>query len=100
MSQICIELSIYYQGCHELSNHEMTEFSVCGEVKRGTSKTTTMDFHRADFGLFSTLVERVPWEGILKNKGVQEGWTFFKEIVLETQEQAVLMCCKTNWWGR
>jgi len=62
-----------------LSNHEMTEFSVRGEVKRGARKTTTMDFRRADFGLFRTLVERVPW------RKVQEGWTFFKEEVLKAQ---------------
>jgi len=42
-------------------------------VKSGVSKTTTMDFQRADFGLFRTLVERVPWERVLKGKGVQEG---------------------------
>jgi len=38
----------------------MIEFSVQGEVKRGASKTTTVDSQRTDFGLFRTLVERVP----------------------------------------
>jgi len=42
------------------SDHGMTEFSVRDEVKRGASKTTTMDFRRADFGLFRMMVERVP----------------------------------------
>jgi len=46
------------------------------------------------------LIERVPWERELKGKGVQEGWTFFKEIVLKEQEQVVPMCHKTNHWGR
>jgi len=72
----------------------MVEFSVRGEVKRGASKTTTMGFWRADFGLFRMLIERVPWEKVLKGKGVQEGWTFFKEEVLKAQEQAVPMCQK------
>jgi len=63
---------------------------------RGASKTTAMDFWRADFGLFRMLLERVPWEKVLKGKGVQEGWTFFKEEVLKAQEQAVPMCRKTN----
>jgi len=39
----------------------MKEFLVRGEVKRGASKTT-MDFQRADFGVFRTLVKKVPWE--------------------------------------
>jgi len=59
-----------------------------------------MDFQRADFGLFRMLVERVPWENVLKGKVVQEGWTFFKEEVLNTQEQTVPMSRKMNRWGR
>ncbi|GAB0208053.1 hypothetical protein GRJ2_003271000 [Grus japonensis] len=83
-----------------LSNHEMIEFSIHGKVRRGISKTTTMDFRRADFGLLRTLVERVPWETVLKGKGVQEGWAFFKKEVLKAQEQAVPMCRQTKWRGR
>jgi len=86
-------------GCLGFSNHEMTEFSLQGEVKRGASKTTTVDFWRADFGLFRTLVEKVSWERVLKVKGIQAGWTFFKDEVLKAQEQAVPMCCKTDWPG-
>jgi len=84
------------RGCLGLSDHEMTEFSVRSEVNRGASKTMTMDFQRADFGLFRTLVERVPWERVLKGKWVQEGWTFFKEEVLHAQAQPVPMCRKMN----
>jgi len=87
-------------GCVWLSNHEMIEFLVRGEVKRGASKITTMDFWRANFGLFRMLVEKVAWERVLKGKGVQAGWTFCSEEVLKAQEQAVPMCRKTNWRGR
>jgi len=45
-------------------------------------------------------VERVHWERVLKGKGVQKGWTFFKEEILKAQEQAVPMCCQMNRWGR
>jgi len=83
-----------------LSSHEMRVFSVRGEVKRGASKTTTVDFWRADFGRFRTLVDRVSWERVLKGKGVQAGWTFFKEEALQAQEQAVPMCHKMNRRGR
>ncbi|KAM9590852.1 uncharacterized protein ACIBXB_005900 [Morphnus guianensis] len=83
-----------------LNDHEMIEFSILGDARKGVSKTTTMDFWRANFGLFRTLVERVPWETVLKGKGVQEGWTFFKKEVLKAQEQAIPMCGKTNHWRR
>ncbi|KAK4816197.1 hypothetical protein QYF61_012662 [Mycteria americana] len=55
-----------------------------------------MDFRRADFDLFRTLVERVPWEAVLKGKGVQEGWEFFKKEVLKAQEQAKVNCMRFN----
>ncbi|GAB0186634.1 hypothetical protein GRJ2_001128700 [Grus japonensis] len=74
------------------SHHEMIEFLILGEVKRRVSRTATLDFQRADFGLFRRLVDRVPWEAVLKGKGVQEGWTFFKKEILKVQEQVVPMC--------
>ena len=49
-----------------------------------------------DYGLLRRLVDRVPWEAVLKVKGVQEGWTFFKKEILKAQEQAVPMCWKTS----
>ncbi|KAK4827745.1 LOW QUALITY PROTEIN: hypothetical protein QYF61_021216 [Mycteria americana] len=76
------------------------EFLILGEVRRGVSRTATLDFWRADFVLFRRLVERVPWEAVLKGKGGQEGWAFFQKAILKAQEQAVPMCQKTSWWGR
>ncbi|KAK4816199.1 hypothetical protein QYF61_012664 [Mycteria americana] len=87
-------------GCLEQSDHEMIEFLILGNVMRGVSRTATLDFQRADFGPFRRLVNRVPWEAALKGKGVQEGWTFFKEEVLKAQERAVPRCRKTSRQGR
>ncbi|KFR04018.1 hypothetical protein Y956_04669, partial [Nipponia nippon] len=60
----------------------------------------TLNFRRADFGLFRSLVDTVPWEAVLKGKGVQEGWTLFKEEVSKAQEQAIPMCRKSSRQGR
>jgi len=53
-------------------------------------------FRRADLVLFGMLVEKVPWERVLKGKGVQAGWMFFQEEGLNAQEQAMPMCHKMN----
>ncbi|KAK4823310.1 hypothetical protein QYF61_000523 [Mycteria americana] len=82
------------------SDHEMIEFLILEEVRSGVSRTASLDFRRADFGLFRRLVERVPWEAALMGKGVQEGWTFFKKEALKAQEQAVPRCRKTSRRGR
>ncbi|KAK4816268.1 hypothetical protein QYF61_014340 [Mycteria americana] len=87
-------------GCLGQSDHEMIEFWILGEVRRGVSRAATLDFQRADFGLFRRLVERVPWEAALKGKRVQEGWTFFKEEAVKAQVQAVPRCRKTSQQGR
>ncbi|KAK4813319.1 hypothetical protein QYF61_026482 [Mycteria americana] len=93
----CREVGI---GLFSQSDHEMIEFLIRGEAARGVGKTATLDFRRADFSLFRRLVDRVPWEAALMGKGVQEGWTFFKEEVLKAQERAVPRCRKTSRRGR
>ncbi|KAK4821701.1 hypothetical protein QYF61_027773 [Mycteria americana] len=82
------------------SDHEMIVVLILGEVRRGVSRTATWDFWRAGFGLFMKLADRGPWEAVLKGKGVQEGWTFFKKEILQAQEQAIPMCRKMTRWGR
>lgn len=47
--------------------------TILGKVSRGISRTVSVDFWRAEFGLFRRLVVRVPWEAVWKGKGVQEG---------------------------
>ena len=46
--------------------------------------------------MFRHLLERIPWEMILKGIGVQEGWALFKKEVLMAQEQAVPRCYKRS----
>ncbi|KAM6364410.1 uncharacterized protein J5M81_015706 [Pluvialis apricaria] len=82
------------------SDHEMVEFSILGEARRGASRTATLDFRRADFSLFRSMVESIPWEAILKGKGAQEGWSCFKQVLLEAQEKAIPMSLKTSRRGR
>jgi len=79
-------------GCLGHSDHKMTEFFILGEVRREVSRTATLDFQRAEFGLFRSLVDRSPWVAVLKGEGVQEGWTFFKKEILKALEHAVPIC--------
>jgi len=78
----------------------MVEFSILGGVRRGNSKTATLDFRRADFELLRRLVGRVPWGSVLESKGVQDGGLLFKKEVLKVQEQAVPLSHKMTWRGR
>uniref|UniRef100_A0A8B9ZSS9 Reverse transcriptase domain-containing protein n=1 Tax=Anas zonorhyncha TaxID=75864 RepID=A0A8B9ZSS9_9AVES len=82
------------------SDHEMVEFTILGGARKGTSKTTVLDFRRADFGLLRTLVGGVPWEAVLKGRGVQKGWALFKRQILMAQERSIPMRPKMSQRGR
>ena len=68
------------------SDREMLDISILAEPRRGVSRTATLDFWKADFNLFRTMVERVPWEVDLESVGAQEGWENIKEVILKVQE--------------
>ena len=36
-----------------------------------------------------TMVERVPWEVVLESVVAQEGWEYFKEVILKMQELTI-----------
>lgn len=50
-------------GCSE---HEMVPFGILRAMRRVHSKPATLDFGRADYGLFRYLLGRVPSDKALK----------------------------------
>jgi len=42
----------------------------------------------------------IHYDVVLKGKGVQEGWTYFKKEILKAQEEAVLPVCTKTQVGR
>ena len=83
-------------GCLEHSDHKMLDFSIPVEPRRGVSRTATLDFQRADFNLFRTMVQRVPWEVVLESVGAQEGWEYFNGVILKVQELTIPKPRKTS----
>ena len=77
-------------------DHKMLDFSILVEPRRGVSRTATLDFRRADFNLYRTMVERVPWEVVLESVGAQEGWEDLKEVFLKVQELTTPKSWKTS----
>ncbi|GAB0210350.1 mitochondrial enolase superfamily member 1 [Grus japonensis] len=71
-------------GC---SDHEMVEFRILRAARRARSKLTTLDFRRADFGLFRDLLGRIPWDKALEGRGAQDSWLVFKGHLLQAQER-------------
>ena len=85
----CLVGDIKVRGCLGRSDHEMLDFSILLEPERGVSRTATLDFRRADFNLFRTMNEWVPWEVVLESMRAQESWEYFKEVILKVQELTI-----------
>ncbi|GAB0206109.1 hypothetical protein GRJ2_003076500 [Grus japonensis] len=77
------------KGSLDCSDHEMVEFRILRAVRRALSKLTTLDFSRADFGLFRDLLGRIPWDKALEGRGAQDSWLVFKGHLLQAQEQCI-----------
>lgn len=56
-------------GCSDL---EMEELRILRAQENANSRTTTLDFRRADFDLFKDLLSRVQWDKALEGRGGQE----------------------------
>ncbi|KAK4826209.1 hypothetical protein QYF61_006153 [Mycteria americana] len=79
--------NVKLKGSLDCSDHEMVEFKILRAPRRVHSKLTTLDFRRADFGLFRDLLGRAPWDKALEARGAQESWLIFKDHLLQAQER-------------
>jgi len=78
-------------GCND---HEMGEFRILhGRIK-------TLEFRRANFGLFKELLGGIPWVWALESRGVQESWSLFKHHFLLAQDRCIPMSKKSSKGGR
>ncbi|GAB0209097.1 hypothetical protein GRJ2_003375400 [Grus japonensis] len=84
-------------GC---SDHEMVEFRILRGRSRTMSRITTLDFRRANFGLFKDLLGRIPWDRALEGKGAQESWSVSKHHFLRAQDRCILKSRKSSKGGR
>lgn len=55
----------------------------------GERKLTTMEFRRADFGLFKVLLGRMPWDKALEGRRAQESYLIFKGHFLQAQKSSI-----------
>jgi len=84
-------------GC---SDYEMVQFSILHGESRPISRITTLNFRRANFGLFKDLLGGVPWVKALEGSGLQESWSLFKHHFLHTQDRCIPMSKKSSKGGR
>lgn len=70
-------------GC---SDHGLVEFSILRGTGQVKSKVKKTNIRKADFLMFTSLVHAILWETVFRDKGVNESWDIFWDIILMVQE--------------
>ena len=84
-------------GC---SDHEIMNFSILHGGSRAISRIKTLDFRRANFGLFKELLGEILCARALEGRGVQVCWLLFKHHFLHAQEQCIPLRKTSRKGGR
>jgi len=82
------------------SDHEMVNFRILHGGSRAIRRIKTLDFKRANFGLFKELLGGIPWGRALEGRGVQESRSLFKHHFLHAQERCIPLNKKSSKGGR
>lgn len=80
-------------GC---SNHVMISFRILRGGSKVVSRTTALDFRRADTTLSRDLFIRTSWDVALERRGIQESWLIFRHHLLQAQERSILINMKLS----
>jgi len=84
-------------GCGDC---EIVEFRILHGGSRAISRITSLDFRRANFGLFKDLLGGNSWVKALERRGIQESWLLFKHHFLHAQNWCISMSKKSRKGGR
>lgn len=60
----------------------------------------TLNLRRANFQLFNGLLDETHWETLLRDKGTDQSWQYFKDACLRAQELSILQNKQSGRQGR
>ncbi|KAK4821784.1 hypothetical protein QYF61_002200 [Mycteria americana] len=84
-------------GC---SDHALVAFTVLRDMGQAMSKVRTLNFRKANFQMFKELVNRIPWETALRDKGAEQSWQIFKDTFHRVEELSICTCKKSGKEGK
>lgn len=84
--EIIIDFNI--RGSLGCNDHTMVEFVFSRSVGLTKSGVRTLTW-RANFRLFKELLDVIPWETVLRDRGTKQSWQHFKDVFLRAQELSI-----------
>jgi len=73
-------------GC---SNHALVKFVITRNMGLEKSGVRTLNFGRVNFRLFKELLDEIPWETLLRDKGTVRSWQHIKDAFLRSQQRSI-----------
>jgi len=83
-------------GRIDCRDHEMVNFRILHGGSRVISRIKTLDFKRANFGIYKELLGGILWARALEGRGVQECWSLFKHHFVQAQERSIHLRKKSS----
>ena len=66
------------RGCLGYSGHALVEFVFSRNIGLAKSKVETPKFKRINFQMFKGLMDEIPWDTILRDRGNDQTWQVSK----------------------
>ncbi|KFP18135.1 hypothetical protein Z169_02708, partial [Egretta garzetta] len=60
----------------------------------------TLNFRKANLQLFKDIVRRTPWEMVLRDRGTEQSWQIFKDVIHRVQDLSIPRCKKLGKEGK
>lgn len=86
-------------GCLSCSGCTVVEFNLLKDIRQAKSKIRKFNFRKVKFYFFRELVNKTPWESVLKDQKVEQIWQIFKEAFTCAQELSITRCRKSEKEG-
>ncbi|PKU39070.1 nedd4-binding protein 2-like 2 [Limosa lapponica baueri] len=83
-------------GSLSCSDHALVEFTVLRHTCQSRSMVRTLNFRKANLQLFKELVNRSPWEMVLRDKRTERRWEIFKDSFHRPQDLSIPRCNKSS----
>ncbi|KFZ54394.1 hypothetical protein N338_05423, partial [Podiceps cristatus] len=64
------------------------------------SIVSALNFRKAKFHLFKEIVRRTHWEMVLRDRGTEQSWQIFKEVICRAQQLSIPRCNESGKEGK
>ena len=77
------------RGSLSCCDHALLKIVISKNMGLVKSIVRSLNFRSPNFGLFKKLLDKIPWETVLRDKGMEQSWQHFKVAFLRVQKLSI-----------